>query len=153
MKKLTIITFVAVTSICQLLFAQSSKDTLKIKIGYFFCPQGTIKMKNMNSGTSVVTPVFGVVQFIKGKGLVNIMYNMAGNNLQVVYFHEITPLVGTYLVSNKNMLDNDGYSGLGFTRNVMNGNAVAFLEGGSGWKTWDPAIFAGVIFPLTFRIK
>lgn len=115
-------------------FSESqAQDTLKVKLGFFFVPQGIFDLKKTKDGLSTVTPVFAVASFNKGKSVVNVMYNMTFNNVQVVYFQQISSVFGMYLVSNKHVLAKSGYSGIGATRSVMDGKANAFFEFGSGW--------------------
>lgn len=129
------------------------QDTLKIRIGFFFVPQGTANLLNAWSTISSITPVFAVTSFNRGKSTVNVMYNITGQKAQVVYARQLSKAFGMYLLSYKNILTSDGYSGIGATRDVLDGKASAFVEFGSSWNNFTPLIFTGVIIPLVFRIK
>lgn len=151
MKKIILI----ITTICIFGFDTKShaQDTLKVKLGFFFVPQGVCNLEKTEDGLSSIAPILAVVSFNKGKSVFNIMYNMTFNKVQLVYAHQISSVCGMYLLSNKSALAKGGYSSIGVTRSVMDGKANAFLEFGSGWTNWGPTIYAGAIIPLVFRIK
>lgn len=142
-----------VASIFVFCIPAKSQDTMHIKIGFFFSPQGTISLQTPEKGFSALTPVLFVTQFSKGKGGVNVMYNMTYNNIQLVYFHSLYKKIGTYLIASKRVLANGGYAGTGLTRSVADGRAVGFFEFGSAWNKWSPALYTGVIIPLTLKLK
>lgn len=152
MKKIILLVAVIFLVGCVQLNAKN-EDTLKVKIGFFLVPQGIIDFQKIETGLYSANPVFAVCSFIKDKSLINVMYNMTINNIQVVYTYQISKVCGVYLAINKSILTTDGYSGIAVTRSVMSGNANAFFEFGSGWNSWNPTIHTGVIIPLMFQIK
>ncbi len=152
MKKQLILIFTATFLFC-LPIKSPAQDTLHIKIGFFFNPQGYINLQEIEKGFSTITPVFFVTSFAKGKGGVNVMYNMTFNNIQGVYFHKLYRSVGTYLCVNKSVLTEGGYTSIGLTRSLAEGRATGFFEFGSNWNNWTPAIYTGVIIPFTIKVK
>jgi hypothetical protein len=154
MKKVIIFAVVILAGISEI-HAQDTQDTLRMKIrtGFFFVPQGVFQTTEVKNAFSVVTPLFAVFSFNRGHFTVNVMYNMLGNNIQAVYACQFSKIFGTYLVSNKNVLTEGGYSGIGITMDVKEGKATAFCEVGSCWEPLKPIIYIGVIIPFMVRIK
>lgn len=134
-------------------FSAQSQDTLQVKAGLFFNPQGLISYKNPSKAFSTITPLFAVLQFKKDHNVFNAMYNLTYNNLQGVYWHEFSPKIGGYLLLNKNIFVKRGYASIGVTREVADGRAIAFAEFGSTWNEWNPQTYIGVAMPLMFRVK
>lgn len=147
-----------VTSLIPLLFCvffAQSQNSLQIKAGLFFNPQGYINWnwQNPEKGFSGITPLFAVLQLKKGPNVFNAMYNLTYNNLQGVYWHGFTEKVGGYILLNKNIFAKKGYASIGITREVADGRAIAFAEFGSTWNEWNPQTYIGVAIPMMFQIK
>ncbi|MBP6866502.1 MAG: hypothetical protein KBC12_03100 [Candidatus Pacebacteria bacterium] len=142
--------------VCSLLFAASflnAQDSLKIKTGFLFSAQGSLSLQTPSKGLVTFTPVSAVVSFIKGKSMVNVVYNMTSNKVGMLYWHKLGNSNGYYVACNKNVFTKGGYAGTGLTQSVADGKAIGFFEFGSTWHAWSPAIYMGAIMPLTFRIK
>lgn len=145
--------FLFLTLVFTFHFSAKAQDTMHIKMGFFFNPQGSISLQTPEKGFSAIVPIFFVTQFVKGKGGVNVMYNMTYNNAQVAYFHKLCGSLGTYLLINKHVLSNGGYVSAGVTRSLADGRANGFFEFGSAWDHWSPVIYTGLIIPFTMKVK
>lgn len=130
-----------------------AQDTLHIKIGFFFAPQGGISLNNPSEGFTTITPVSFVTTFSKGENVLNAMYNMTFNKVQVVYWRELGSSTGVYASLNKSVLARGGYASLGVTGSVASGRAIGFLDIGSNWHKWTPTFYIGAIIPLTVAVK
>ncbi len=130
-----------------------AQDTLSVKVGIFFAPQALINLKDPSQGSATITPVSLCLSFAKGRGVVNAMYNLTYNKVQLVYWHELVGPTGLYAVVNKGVFSKGGYTSLGVTRSVAAGRAVGFFEVGSNWHEWTPTVYFGAIIPLMFQVK
>jgi len=142
--------------VCLILFASSllnAQNTLKIKTGFLFAAQGALSLETPSKGFSTFTPVSAVVSFVKGKSMVNVVYNMTSNKAGLLYWHQLGNSNGYYAACNKNVFTKGGYAGTGVTKSVADGRAIGFLEFGSTWHEWNPALYVGAIIPLTFKVK
>ncbi len=131
----------------------NAQDSLKIKTGFLFSAQGSLSLQTPSKGFSTFTPVSAVVSFVKGKSMVNVVYNMTSNKVGMLYWHKLGSSTGYYIACNKNVFTKGGYAGTGLAKSIADGRAMTFCEFGSTWHTWSPAIYIGAIIPMTFRIK
>lgn len=130
-----------------------AQDTLSINAGFTLTPQGTISLQNPEKGFSSITSVAACVSFSKGNTMVNAMYSLTSNKVQMVYWHKLGHMTGIYTSFNKSVLTKGGYASVGVTRAVAGGRATGFFEIGSTWHEWHPAIYTGAIIPLMFKVK
>lgn len=152
MKK-QILLIVTTISLFGLTTKSYAQDTLHVNVGFMFVPQGAMNLEKPDKVFLPVLPIFAVASFVKGKTTINAMYCMTFNTLQVICLEKFTPNFGVYLKVNKSIFANTGYAGVGVTRSVADGKANAFIEVGSGWNIYTPALSMGVIIPFTFKIK
>ena len=150
--KQTILFLVAILSF-NFANAQTEKSTTEWKAGFIFAPQGGIKLKNPESGFKQYNPLFFAVLATKGKITVNPFYALGGNNVGLVLEYSWNPNLGTYLVANKNIHRNEGYAGIGTDTPIAGGRALAFVEIGSEFQSFDPEFFFGIFIPLFHSFK
>ncbi len=146
-----LIAIVAMILITVSIYAQS--NSLKINAGIMFNPQGAILIKNPEKGFQVFAPVVLITTFTKGKTTVAPFYHMNSNSIGGLVAFDFSPKIGIYSITMKNLLVKDGYTGIGCTIPVANGNASAFIETGTPFSKWEPALYIGALIPLKFKIK
>jgi len=141
---------------CCFIFALTSlnaQDSLHLKVGFFFAPQAGISFQSLEEGTYTITPVSACASFSKGRSVLNAMYNLTYNKVQLVYWHKLGKYTGAYTALNKSVFTKGGYASVGVSRDVYGGNAFGFFEIGSTWNKWSPVIYIGAIIPLTLSIQ
>lgn len=145
MKKLIVITLLVISmNVC-------AQDSVIVRMGFLFCPQGSISVKQAETGFKVFAPLSGVVVISKGKNTLIPQYNLTANAVGVLYARSISENAGVYAFGNKCILSKGGYASVGVTKQL--GIAKGFLEVGTTWNNWSPDVTIGVILPLTFKIK
>ncbi len=143
----------AITLLFSFATKSSAQDTLQIRTGFIFVPQAIVNLRKPAQPAKTTYPLSAVVSFSKGSNLVNAMYTVNFNALQIVYLRKLSENAGTYAVGTKSLEKNSGYFGIGATHKITNGNANVFFEIGSLWNEWGPEIHTGIIMPCTFVIK
>lgn len=128
-----------------------AQDSVSVKIGFRFNPQGSISIKQIKKGSQLVTPLLLVVVVNKGKNTFLTHYNLIANAVGVTYARAITDDIGVYAFGNKFVLSKGGYASVGVTRKL--GFSYGFVEFGTTWNKWSPDINVGVIIPFAFQMK
>ena len=147
MKKLSMLCILAL--FMNPIFSQENTETWSKSFGVMLVPQGGIDLKNTKAGLSNQSNIFFIGNFTKGKNTFIPFYSVT-NALGMAYSRSFSENYGMYAVTNKNVLVDGGYFGIGATRKV--GNASLFIETGTQWNTWSPGFNIGVFIPFTFKI-
>lgn len=128
-------------------------DTLRINAGAMVVPMGWITPNEGDKGFETTVGVFGVAQFIQGNTVITPFFSMTTNSLGAAVYQQLTPNFGMYVVGTKSALRNNGYAGIGAGTPLAFGRATGFVEYGSSWQTWQPAIYIGAFIPIVRKLR
>lgn len=131
----------------------SAQDTTHVNLGVMVVPMGHISTDEPDQAFGTLLGVFGVAQFIRGNTVVTPYYAMSANVYGAAIYQQLHRDLGIYVVGNKSILRNDGYAGIGLGTPLASGKATGFIEYGSSWQVWQPAIYIGAFIPIVKQIR
>lgn len=151
MNKIFLVTLLVAHLLSTALNAQS--DSTQVNIGPMLAPMGWANLDRPNNeGLGSTIGIFGVAQVIRGNTVFTPYYAINTNAYGAAVYKQIATNFGVYVVGNKSVLRNDGYTGIGVGTPLAKGHATGFVEVGSSWKTWGPGLYFGVFIPIVRRI-
>lgn len=131
----------------------NAQDTTIVKVGAMLAPQAGLNLKDADALFNESIPYFGTIQIVKKKTSCTLFYNFANNSVGTAIERSLTNNWGTYLVGTKNIQIDGGYAGIGTDYSIADGRAFIFIELGSSWNSWNPAIYTGIFIPFNYRIR
>lgn len=132
-----------------------AQDSLHINAGFLFAPQAGINLKKTD-GVKGFDPFWRLhmtVSVSKKRWTGLVLFTLNTTAIAPVVAYQFSKETGMYLIYSKRLLEEGSYLGAGFTLAVAEGRASAFAEFGSSLVASSPALYIGVLMPLTIRIK